>query len=548
MTLKVVRTPLSSSSASMCEPNTAEEWVPTVGDRVCCDGQRATVRFVGSVTGADGLWVGVEWDNPERGKHNGTVKGKQYFMTSHATGGSMVRPRKLARPVQCAQAVVDRYGAILDTDSTVDRQELDALQQDINARFVQVIGLTKLNKKQSKLDQLKNVYLRDSCVAGDSSQLLGQLCPNIEELDLAENLLSSWAAVAEITRQLPKLRILNISENRLAEPDAALRPAFASLQILMANRQRYTWEEVLQCAPMWPDVRRLTLVTNRIRSLAPPPPEVFQQLDSLDLDSNPIGNWAEVMKLASLPKLRDLGLANTGLRRLEVPEQSDALFPALQAIVLDSNQIDEWSSVSALDRLPALVDVTLRNNPVTAIEKPETTRELIIARVSKLQVLNRTEVTREERRWAELDYLRRFGPAWREAGGRLPAAERGDAWRAFLQTHPRYPAICDAWGAPEDSELKITSDTISANMVSVRLVLLTREGEQLRDLERRLPLTMRLSKLKVLVNKLFRGNIKQLELSYRSPGQDESREIAMDRDRDLRFFGVEEGDLIIARY
>ncbi|KAF0296185.1 Tubulin-specific chaperone E [Amphibalanus amphitrite] len=499
----------------MCEPNTAEEWVPTVGDRVCCDGQRATVRFVGSVTGADGLWVGVEWDNPERGKHNGTVKGKEYFMTSHPTGGSMVRPRKLARPVQCAQAVVDRYGAILDTDSTVDRQELDALQQDINARFVQVIGLTKLNKKQSKLDQLKNVYLRDSCVAGDSSQLLGQLCPNIEELDLAENLLSSWAAVAEITRQLPKLRILNISENRLAEPDAALRPAFASLQILMANRQRYTWEE---------------------------------QLDSLDLDSNPIGNWAEVMKLASLPKLRDLGLANTGLRRLEVPEQSDALFPALQAIVLDSNQIDEWSSVSALDRLPALVDVTLRNNPVTAIEKPETTRELIIARVSKLQVLNRTEVTREERRWAELDYLRRFGPAWREAGGRLPAAERGDAWRAFLQTHPRYPAICDAWGAPEDSELKITSDTISANMVSVRLVLLTREGEQLRDLERRLPLTMRLSKLKVLVNKLFRGNIKQLELSYRSPGQDESREIAMDRDRDLRFFGVEEGDLIIARY
>ena len=31
-----------------------------------------------------------------------------------------------------------------------------------------VIGLSKLNKKQSKLDQLKNVYLRDSCVVGDS--------------------------------------------------------------------------------------------------------------------------------------------------------------------------------------------------------------------------------------------------------------------------------------------------------------------------------------------------------------------------------------------
>ena len=50
----------------------------------------------------------------------------------------MVRPRKLSRPVQCAEAVADRYGAILDTESTVDRHELDALQQDINARFVQV--------------------------------------------------------------------------------------------------------------------------------------------------------------------------------------------------------------------------------------------------------------------------------------------------------------------------------------------------------------------------------------------------------------------------
>ena len=62
----------------------------------------------------------------------------------------------------------------------------------------------------------------------------------------------------------------------------------------------------------------------------------------------------------------------------------------------------QWSSVSALDRLPALVDVTLRNNPVTAVEKPETTRELIIARVSRLQV-TRNERTDEGGRMAGRD-------------------------------------------------------------------------------------------------------------------------------------------------
>ncbi|XP_037071964.1 tubulin-specific chaperone E-like [Pollicipes pollicipes] len=517
-----------------------------IGDRVSCEGERATVLFVGAVDGSDGLWVGVEWDHPERGKHNGRVKGKQYFLTSHETGGSLVRPRKLSRPVQCTEAVVERYGIIINTESTVDRDELDALQRDLNARFVQVIGLTKLNKKQSKLDLLKNVYLRECLITGDNPPLLGEVCPSIEELDLAENLLNSWAAVADIVRQLPRLRVVNLSENRLLGPDASLRPAFATVRILLANRQRYTWSEVLECACMWPHVHRLTLVTNKISQLQAPPPGLFQQLDSLDLDSNPIEDWSEILKLAALPRLRELGLANTGLRRIEVPSDATDLFPALHSMVLDGNCIDEWGSVDAMDRLPSLVDITLRNNPLSASDRPESVRELIIGRIGKLKVLNRTEVTREERRWAELDYLRRFGPAWREAGGRLDATERGDTWRRFLETHPRYPQLCEVWGAPEDSELKVTADTISANMVSVEIRRADSDAEE--DVfQRRLPLAMRLSKLKVLVNKLLRGNIKRLDLSYRSV-QRPDWEIEMDRERDLRFYGVEEGDQIIARY
>ena len=49
------------------------------------------------------------------------------------------------------------------------------------------------------------------------------------------------------------------SDNRLTGPDPALRTAFSRLEILMANRQQYTWEEVLQCAPMWPDLHRITV-------------------------------------------------------------------------------------------------------------------------------------------------------------------------------------------------------------------------------------------------------------------------------------------------
>ena len=30
-----------------------------------------------------GVWLGVEWDNPTRGKHNGCHEGKQYFTTRY---------------------------------------------------------------------------------------------------------------------------------------------------------------------------------------------------------------------------------------------------------------------------------------------------------------------------------------------------------------------------------------------------------------------------------------------------------------------------------
>ena len=44
-------------------------------------GDRGTLEFVGSVAGSEGIWLGVDWDNPSRGKHNGCHNGTQYFKT-----------------------------------------------------------------------------------------------------------------------------------------------------------------------------------------------------------------------------------------------------------------------------------------------------------------------------------------------------------------------------------------------------------------------------------------------------------------------------------
>lgn len=50
-----------------------------IGQRLSSKGQLCTVRYVGPVTGKSGEWLGVEWDNASRGKHNGTSEGINYF-------------------------------------------------------------------------------------------------------------------------------------------------------------------------------------------------------------------------------------------------------------------------------------------------------------------------------------------------------------------------------------------------------------------------------------------------------------------------------------
>lgn len=53
----------------------------SLGDRLSYEGALCTVRYIGWVEGTEkGLtWFGVEWDDPSRGKHNGSHKGKVYF-------------------------------------------------------------------------------------------------------------------------------------------------------------------------------------------------------------------------------------------------------------------------------------------------------------------------------------------------------------------------------------------------------------------------------------------------------------------------------------
>lgn len=52
------------------------------GQRLSNKGDLCTVQYVGQVQEKPGIWLGVEWDNPSRGKHSGTFENKEYFKCS----------------------------------------------------------------------------------------------------------------------------------------------------------------------------------------------------------------------------------------------------------------------------------------------------------------------------------------------------------------------------------------------------------------------------------------------------------------------------------
>ena len=59
---------------------------PAVGHHVLlANGNRGTIRFVGTTKFAEGLWYGIELEQPI-GKNNGTIQGESYFSCGENMG------------------------------------------------------------------------------------------------------------------------------------------------------------------------------------------------------------------------------------------------------------------------------------------------------------------------------------------------------------------------------------------------------------------------------------------------------------------------------
>ncbi|XP_062869261.1 tubulin-specific chaperone E isoform X2 [Trichomycterus rosablanca] len=458
-------------------------------------------------------------------------------------GGSFVRPKKASFGVDYLTAVKQRYEMELD--------QAIGEEVTISTKTVKMVGFESILKKQ-RMENLTEIVLMNCEVSSPGPENeIRKYTPNAVSLDLSGNLLSSWEVVAAITEQLDYLQVLGLSNNRLQiSPNVSnLSHVFSRLRVLTLNSCAINWSQVLQCASMWPQLEELYLNNNDITELQRPV-DVLQGLKVLNLSNNSLIQES-LLEISHLSRLETLILSSTGISVIyftdTVPGAKTSAFPALKILLLDDNKVAQWDVINELDKLRSLVQLSCKRNPVLDLEKNhETTRQQLIARISQLEILDRSQVLPEERRGAELDYCKKFGRAWLQAGGHGdPHQNRPSA--EFIAQHPRYLTLIQKYGAPEEDELKEEKPFALKDQL-LTITFKCPEDADRKPLQKKLPGSMIIQKVKGLLYRLLKLPGAELRLTYTSSKM-EGKEIEIDNDlKPLQFFSIEDGDTVLVRW
>ncbi|KAJ6171099.1 Leucine-rich repeat typical subtype [Penicillium chermesinum] len=451
-----------------------------VGQRRSFDGHLCTIRYVGGVQGTSGDWLGVEWDDPTRGKHSGEHKGVRYFTCKNSysdTAGSFVRPSRPSDPPRSfLEGIHEKYASEFEQRHKADVSSNagpGSKSIQISGKVVEEVGFDKIRKQLAELEELRIVLLDGLRIAGvlssyeqpedqvlSAASKIATTCPKIIELDLSRNLLSRWRDAWQICNQLKSLKRLRLNGNRFQPLEDGF--AFEGVSELHLDETLLSWEEIAEASTRFPALTSLTASANQLTSIACAP---TCSLVSLTLENNEITSISSLRELSKLPDLEHLSLRGNNIFAISddpTEETLDFQFPAtLQSLDLSRNNISSWSFLNRMRTIfPGLKTLRISGNPIydqsplppsvaaatasMSAAKPMTVDEAFMLTLSRfppsLQVLNYSKISPQDRSNAEMYYLSLIGKE-------LSAASEGELSR-IIATHPRYGELCEIYGEP----------------------------------------------------------------------------------------------------
>jgi tubulin-specific chaperone E len=457
-----------------------------IGKRLSYDGHRCTVLFIGPVEGSEGDWIGVEWDDPSRGKHSGVARGIEYFSCVYPHAGSFIRPSRPVDPTRTfIQALKYKYAGEEQPDSSGHHKQIR-----ISGKEVEEIGFEKIKRKQATLNQLKRVFLDGLCLSHRDNEAaresVGQItvtCGNIIDLDLSNNLFEKFDEIIDICGQLPHLESLRLDGNRLQDLNFSgaaekARSIFKEVLELSFESAFLTWPEVQKLGLYFTGMTKLSLLRNNLSPLNPMPKQALpQSLTILNLGFNHFQRiGSELNLVANLPNLKKLLLHQCGIKTISSPVIRFS--KSLSEVDLSYNEISSWQFIDTLPTtFPGLTHLIISHNPLFQdFHKPEdvaTVDLLVTARLRSLARLNNSAVSQKYRMEAETYYI---SVVARELEQNVQNTEA-----EILSKNPRYKDLCLEYETPVHHRQTRTGNphALEAKLVKVTFALINESGNLL---------------------------------------------------------------------
>lgn len=371
-----------------------------IGGRVEIDGEWATVRYHGPLEGRPGLYCGVEWDRPGRGKHNGFVEGKRYFecggeKSGGGGSGSLVGAGKMVwRGVGLLEALEEKYGGgqSKEIEGEAEQEQPYVLTSTMAHRTIEMVGMQKM--MQIDWLQLTVVSLASMHVSHLDPQLLVNRLPALRDLDLSSNGISDLAAVLTEVSGLP-LTTLHLSFNPLFVVPSSVPSCPISLTTLALISTGINWPSLLTCLAALTVLETLDLSDNVQLAEFPPSTAVARvlapTLQNLHLNGCNLVSWNVIVApLGHLSNLKRLFLSHNPLCHVEEFQGLDAL----EVLAVAHTQLDGFDWVKPLQRLERLRHIRFVGTPC---HQQRRSRLILLGMLPQLTTLNGADVAERER-------------------------------------------------------------------------------------------------------------------------------------------------------
>ena len=539
------------------------------------DGFRGTVHYIGPVAAAKNkaeIWLGVQWDKADRGKHDGSCVDEsgnlhRYFECPMGAG-SFVKGNKVSAGRSFEEALRERYVPFDAPELTNPKDPVlpDAFVTTSkgNKKAIELLGERKIRKWQ-QIGTVSKVAIRDDTISSIGENI-AEMAGHFTEIDLQDNLLWRWSDLAGLAIQIPVLSTLQLHGNKMQNltPEVLERLpplSFQGIRVLALNACNISsWSSIQSLEPLLPGVEELYLSSNSLTDLPRADAEAayaaatgtvfsssehhlgqlvkgFAHLRILDISGCALDEWSQVLSYAQLQSLAELLLDGNPLPSI-LPLKEGQGFSKLQRLSVSSSKIASWTDIDSLSSYPMLTNLRLSHVPLFSGKGASEVRPLVIGRTKRIAVFNGSTINSRERMDSEKAYLRRaIRDVEDAAAAGMPLADS-----ALNLLHPRYKELQSLHGAdllPMGTAM--TGGNIAADLLTIILKNMSfSSAGSLEPIQKRLPGSLTVARLRVLVKQLFGLDPHLQQLSIRLY-KDAVPTVLEDDQATLSYYGAIEG-------